>query len=350
MFECRSKFIAHRRLSMEQASTYCHIVQKKPLIGADSHLLSHCSKEASHWSRLPLIVTLFKRSRKWDTVPSLDRDGYTLEQVCGLFCIWWCMHLMFDSQLSWRIPTLQNYYYYYYLFNKIKWVQKNRTERKSNANGKRKTQWCSLSLHSHNNTVSCSRVYANVSAKPFSWQNLLVAKRQYWIARWWSVNKAVELGCFGKNHDSGKCCEKRLHCLSVMSLIYSDRDTLSPAARQWWRWFACRDPRWIPPDSEHQAPLVSTANEQVGWYDGGALCRLVRCKLLGGCTSWDRHTWCVRRGISVWDGDVHCQRFSLRPRNQGRSIRTFPICSWQSNWLLVGWCLRFLVSSPYKIV
>ena len=42
--------------------------------------------------------------------------------------------------------------------------RENRTEWKSNANGKRKTQWWPLSLQSHKNTVSSSGVYANVSA------------------------------------------------------------------------------------------------------------------------------------------------------------------------------------------
>ena len=37
-------------------------------------------------------------------------------------------------------------------------------ERKGNVNGKRKTQWCPLSLQSHKNTVSSPGVYANVSA------------------------------------------------------------------------------------------------------------------------------------------------------------------------------------------
>ena len=39
-----------------------------------------------------------------------------------------------------------------------------RTKRKSNANGKRKTQWCLLSLQSHKTIVSSSGIYANVSA------------------------------------------------------------------------------------------------------------------------------------------------------------------------------------------
>ena len=37
-------------------------------------------------------------------------------------------------------------------------------ERKSNANGKRKTQWCLLSLLCHKDNVSSSGVFANVSA------------------------------------------------------------------------------------------------------------------------------------------------------------------------------------------
>ena len=59
----------------------------------------------------------------------------------------------------------------------------NRTERKSNANGKRKTQWCPLSLQSHKNTVSSSGVYANVSA------NVIALNRCNVIEIRWNKNE-----------------------------------------------------------------------------------------------------------------------------------------------------------------
>ena len=47
---------------------------------------------------------------------------------------------------------------------------------KSNANGKRKTQWCPLSMQSHKNTVSSSGIYANVSANVMALNRCSVMK------------------------------------------------------------------------------------------------------------------------------------------------------------------------------
>ena len=55
-------------------------------------------------------------------------------------------------------------YYYYYLFNTIKGVQRKSNGTAIERKRKEETQWCPLSLKSHNNTVSCSGVYENVSA------------------------------------------------------------------------------------------------------------------------------------------------------------------------------------------
>ena len=41
-------------------------------------------------------------------------------------------------------------------------------------NGKRKTQWCPLTLQIRKNTVSCSGVYANVSANVIALNRLSV--------------------------------------------------------------------------------------------------------------------------------------------------------------------------------
>ena len=74
MFERRSKFIALRILSLEQAPTYCHIVQK-------IQKMRYCSLSGSR----RIYVGTGKRS---------------------LFHL--MMHWIFDFQLSWRSPTLRN--------------------------------------------------------------------------------------------------------------------------------------------------------------------------------------------------------------------------------------------------
>ena len=75
MFESRSKFIALRRLSLEQALTYCHIVQR-------IQKMRYCSLSGSR----RIYAGTGKRS---------------------LFHL--MMHWISDSQFSWRTPTLQNW-------------------------------------------------------------------------------------------------------------------------------------------------------------------------------------------------------------------------------------------------
>ena len=59
----------------------------------------------------------------------------------------------------------------------------NRTERKSIANGKRKTQWYLLSIQSHKNTVSRSGVYANMSV------NVIALNRCSVMVMRWNKNE-----------------------------------------------------------------------------------------------------------------------------------------------------------------
>ena len=70
----------------------------------------------------------------------------------------------------------------------------------------------------------------------------------------------------------GKCREKRLHCLSVMSMISSERGYVassgSPVMRVIRQQLARRNSSSMnSADSEHQAPLVSTAMGTNKWVD-----------------------------------------------------------------------------------